>query len=430
MQKIYNTVIRTAHKLIGCVGIKDESTKNRLLSPKLKLFVDGQKTVFERLQNSILLAKGNKRVIWVHAASLGEYGIARPIIKKLRKDYDCIVVLTFFSSTGIEALKTKTADSTGSDIISYLPLDTPDNVSHFLDIVNPSKAIFIKSEIWPNYLSELRRRAIPTYLTSALINEKSSYTKWYGGLFRKALMTFSYIYTQDAKSVNILESLGYHNAINMGDTLYDNAVDISRMAYSNRIIENFCRTSPEGVFIAGSIDMKKDLEMVSYVANIHKDRKFIFVPHEISDDILNTISQSLKMGSVRYSDCTENTDFQGVQTLIIDYVGELSRIYRYGRLAYVGGGFTPLLHSVIEPSVYGLPVSFGPCIHRKSAPQMMMDHGVGEIVRNGKELDAWFTKHKDNIKLLDTIKEKALELAMSSVGSTERIVKSIMEKEG
>ena len=177
--------------------------------------------------------------------------------------------------------------------------------------------------------------------------------------------------------------------------LFNNAVSTALSSYGNATIERFCHEAGD-VFIAGSISDKKDLDIMAHLANCNKDTKFIFVPHEISEDGLNNIRFNLEGYSILYSECTPETDFSRYQTLIIDFIGSLAKIYRYGKWAYVGGGFTKYLHSVVEPAAYGIPVAYGPCVKRQPIARIMKEHGIGTVIRNKHELNNWFLSLKTN----------------------------------
>ncbi|MBQ0074705.1 MAG: 3-deoxy-D-manno-octulosonic acid transferase [Prevotella sp.] len=424
MRCIYNILLNIFTDIICWLSRNHDSWLYKRMGRKIRLFIDGQGTTLQEIYDCSLC--NGLPTYWFHASSLGEYGIARPVILEMRKQQECNILLTFFSSTGIEALKDKGVERTGVDYVAYLPLDCKKNVKAFLDKVQPTKAIFIKSEYWLNYLDELQLRHIPTYLVSAYIKPSSVFFKWYGKIYREALQVYQNIFTQDTESQKLLEELGIMNSTVMGDPLYDNAIVNGNTPYKNEVIERFVATASEGVFIAGSIDTKHDLELTAALINNHPEHKFIIVPHEVDKTHVTKVMFALKEKNILHSECTEETDYSDIQTLIIDYVGDLAKIYRYGKLTYVGGGFTPLLHSVIEPSVYGLPVAFGPKINRKAAPQLMIKHGIGTMVTSAKELDKWFCFLFNNDIALERIRKEAKQFVIASSGKTEGVVKSIL----
>ncbi|MCM1075745.1 MAG: 3-deoxy-D-manno-octulosonic acid transferase [Bacteroides sp.] len=386
-------------------------------------FARGQKCVIDETISAASALDRTRPTVWIHAASLGEFGIARPIIRKLRDKCSCNIVVTFFSPTGYEALKGK-AD-TGIDAVLYLPFDTNSNVKKFLDNIRPDCAVFMVSEYWHNYLNELHRRAVPTYLVSAVIRPDSSFFKWYGKIYRRSIGCFDEIFTFDNNSRRLLDKIGIKNVTVNGDPLFDNVNIVARTPWEDKIIENFA--AGEHVFIAGSLHDDEDLELVTSLANRHRDTRFIIVPHEINSSILTHIKEKLDGKSILYSECDASTDFGDMQVLVIDFVGALAYIYRYGTLAYVGGGFTKLLHSVIEPAVYGMPVAFGPNVNRKAVTRRMIELGIGRVTDTPIALDNWFSDYKDNPERLAEVSGIASTFVKDNVGATDRVVHQIME---
>ena len=420
MQSLYNAAMRIVEK---CARLVWWPPVGNHLSHEGKAYqlIAGQRNILQHIRQE--MADDKKEVYWVHAASLGEYGVARPILKKLQGENRCIV-LTFFSPTGYQALHDR--KDTGADHIFYLPWDTRQNASEFLDIMKPKRAVFIISEYWMNYLHQLGKRNIPTFVASALIPHDTYLKKWHAKSIRKSLKAITTFMVLNQESKDTLAEMGFHNSIIMGDPLFDNALSIAQSPYQNAIIERFCETASDGIFIAGSISDRNDLQLAAHIANIHPDVKCIFVPHEINSQTIQAIKESVQQPSVCYSEVTADTDFVTTQVLIIDYVGDLSRIYRYGRWAYVGGGFTPLLHSVIEPVVYGIPVAFGPRTHRKTTPLQMEALGIGKSVATAEELEQWFAALKNDENLQASISKKAKDYALSHAGATEAIVNTII----
>lgn len=414
--KIYNLFLRFAYWLCTMVAPHLGHTHG-----KLAKFIAGQATVLSLAEDGERAAGDSRPVIWVHCSSLGEFGIARPIIKQLKATGKYRIIVTFFSSTGIDALRYHHNDV---DAIYYLPLDTPANVGRFMATIRPSKAVFIKSEYWLNYLYWLREHNVPTYLISALITKKAPFFKHvYGYLYRKALETYTQILVLDDESRLRLAEIGFDRVTVTGDPLFDNVITLAHTPYTNAVIEKFAKDAK--VFVAGSIHDKKDAKLVVSLANRHPDVRFIIVPHEISVDNIESITRHLKGQTLRYSECTPATQMDGVQNLIIDFLGGLAYIYRFGKWAYVGGGFTPYIHSIVEPTAYGLPVSFGPRVERKITPLQLVALGSAAIVRTPTELDDWFSELKDNKEKLSDIRRLNLSYMTRNEGATKKIVSAI-----
>ncbi len=420
----YNILMRVARRFILTASAFASEGK----SAKFLRFSRGQRGALSQVVEGVTDLDRSRPTIWIHAASLGEFGIARPIIESLKKKCACNIVLTFFSPTGYEAVSVRQGIV---DKVFYLPLDTHANAEVFLDAVRPDCAVFIVSEFWHNYLDLLRKRDIPTFLLSAIIRDDSPFFKWWGGLYRDSLKTFKRIFTLDEHSVTNLHKLGVDNVTVNGDPLFDNVVCVAGTEWSDPVIEKFL--AGRKAFLAGSIHRDKDLDITTSLCNRYPAIPFIFVPHEITPDILDDLKKKIDGKVLLYSECTPDTDFKDVKALVIDFVGALAYIYRYAGWSYVGGGFTDrLLHSVIEPAVYGVPVAFGPNIHRKVTPREMEKLGVGKIVRNEAELAAWFESLRTDAARLAYLSKAAAKYVRRNTGSTDRvtdiIIKELWEK--
>lgn len=328
MHQLYNISLILIQYVIRMIAIM-----RPLFSRECKImkFAGGQSRLLAIIREE--MAKDHKgERIWIHAASLGEYGVARPIIRQIKQEKSCSIVLTFFSPTGYEAVCKCHSEI---DHVFYLPFDTPGNARTFLDIVCPEKAVFMISEYWINYLTELRKRKIETFLVSAIINRSSSFFRWYGGMFRDVLTAYTHFMVLNEKSKTNMKQLGMENVTVTGDPLFDNVTAVSQTLYSNPIVERFAAQGP--LFIAGSISDCNDVRLVCGLANKYRNTHFLIVPHEICEENLNELKYNLEGKSLFYSECDEDTSFDDTQVLIIDFLGTLAYLYRYGRWAYVGG---------------------------------------------------------------------------------------------
>ncbi len=386
-------------------------------------FARGQRKAIAEAGESLSHLDRKKPTIWIHAASLGEFGIARPIIRLLKNGCDCNIVVTFFSPTGYEALSIKNCEDV--DCVLYLPFDTNVNVKRFIDMLKPDCAVFMVSEYWHSYLFQLHKRGIPTYLVSSVIRPDSPFFKWYGDLYRKSISYFKEIFVLNEDSREQLGKLGIKNVTVNGDPLFDNVILVANTPWEDKVIKNFAQGHQ--IFIAGSVHDDEDLKMVTALANRHPDTKFIIVPHEIKASTLRHLEDGIKGKLKFYTQCDLETDFSNTQVFVIDFVGALAYIYRYATWAYIGGGFTKLLHSVIEPAVYGLPVAFGPNVKRKVVTQQMIKLGIGRITATIDELDSWFTNLKDNPSRLKEIANLSAAYVSKNAGATRRVVNQIKE---
>ena len=322
-----------------------------LFSPKIRLFVDGRKTVFTTLQEKI---KSGDKTIWFHAASLGEYEQGLPVMEKVRALHPGHkIVVTFFSPSGYEVRK----NATTADVIVYLPMDTIANAKKFVQMVNPQMVFFIKYEFWPNYLNELKKTGVPVYLISGLFRESQMFFKWYGGFYRNALKTFQHFFVQYESSKTLLQKIGFANVTISGDTRYDRVSEILERDNNLPFVEEFKNDKVTVVF--GS-SWPKDEALFADFINTSADTKFIIAPHTIGADHIADIKNSLTKKVVLFSE-KEGKNLAEYDVLIINTIGILTKIYSYADVAYVGGGFgTAGLHNILEPAAFGVPIIIGP----------------------------------------------------------------------
>jgi 3-deoxy-D-manno-octulosonic-acid transferase len=338
---------------------------------KAKQFVVGRKDIFAQLKNPF--ANPNDRVVWVHCASLGEFEQGRPIMEALKEKYPSTkILLTFFSPSGYEIRK----NYAGADAVFYLPWDTPSNAKQFVEIVKPALAIFVKYEFWYNYSSQLKEKSIPLISISCILRPDQIFFKSYGSLFRKILKNFNYFFVQNAETQELLKSLGMASTV-AGDTRFDRVMQIVQSSEEIGIAKKF--KNDQKLLVAGSC-WPEDMEVLIPFINENKDRmKFIIAPHEIAEGFISSIEKSLVVKSIRYSNATEIASDYSV--LIIDNIGMLSRLYRYGEFAYIGGAFGAGLHNILEAACYGVPIFFGNKNYKKyqEATDLIMRGGAFEV---------------------------------------------------
>jgi 3-deoxy-D-manno-octulosonic-acid transferase len=322
-----------------------------MFSPKMKLFTEGRKTVFETLCGKLSAAD---RTIWFHAASLGEYEQGLPVMEKLRKQYpEHKFVLTFFSPSGYEIRKNTKA----ADVVVYLPLDTKANAKRFVQIVKPEMTFFIKYEFWPNYLNELRKLGSTTYLISGIFRKDQAFFKWYGGFYREALQTFEHFFVQNENSKTLLQQIGFTNVTISGDTRFDRVSEVLERDNNLPFIEEFIDSKTTIVY--GS-SWPKDEAMFTDFINSSEGIKHIIAPHTIGPDHITDIKNSISKKTVLFSE-KEGKNLADYDVFIIDTIGILGKIYSYADVAYVGGGFgTSGLHNILEPAAFSVPIVIGP----------------------------------------------------------------------
>lgn len=387
MNLLYNVSIR-----IMSGGVRVAALK----SQKLNDMIEGQRQTLTQLRKSLNSAKGYD--IWFHAASLGEFEQARPLIEGYRKNHpDRKILLTFFSPSGYHVRRNYPL----VDCVTYLPFDTPGNVKEFLDTANPGTAVFIKYEFWGNYLSQLHRLGIPTYLVSAIFRPGQSFFKPWGGMFRKMLRNYTRIFVQDEASRQLLEQINVCNLSVTGDTRFDRVHEIMTNAQSIPVIDKWLESHKGLKIVVGS---SWDADEKCYIKwlNDHPETKAIIAPHEFDDQRLSKITLSLQGKTCLWSQLKADggsvTDQSAMlssdtQVLIIDCFGLLSTLYRYGDAAIIGGGFGAGIHNINEAAVYGIPVAFGPNHKKFKEATDLISKGGAQTYSNSAQLhqilDSW-----------------------------------------
>lgn len=384
-------------------------------SRKPRKMMKGHWVVYDLLRQQV---DKKARYIWFHAASLGEFEQGRPLIEEIRAKYpEYKILLTFFSPSGYEVRK----DYRGADIVCYLPFDKPRNVRKFISIVNPCMAFFIKYEFWKNFLDELNRRHIPVYSVSSIFRRDQIFFKWYGGTYRDVLKDFDYLFVQNEASKRFLAKIGITKVSVVGDTRFDRVMQIREEAKQLPLIEKFKGNS--FVFVAGS-SWEPDEELFLEYFNSHPNMKLIIAPHVIDENHLVQIISKLKRPYVRYSRA-EIDNIDKADCLIIDCFGLLSSIYRYGDVAYIGGGFGVGIHNTLEAAVYGVPVIFGPKYHKFMEATQLIEAKGAFSIKTYDELSTLLNKFTEDENYLREIGTNAGYYVSSNAGATERIMKKI-----
>jgi len=366
---LYNLVVSIAGFFLKIVAI---------FSPKIKLFVNGRKNVFSILEDKI---KPTDKTIWFHSASLGEYEQGLPVIEKIKEKYPSHkIIVTFFSPSGYEVRKNNTV----ADVTIYLPLDTKSNAKRFLKLAHPELAFFIKYEFWLNYLKELENSKTPTYLISGIFRDSQMFFKWYGGFYRNALKAFTYFFVQNEESKEKIEAIGFHNVIVSGDTRFDRVNAILERDNTLDFIENFKNNTP--TIVIGSSWPKDEALLAEYINEAPSTVKFIIAPHNIKADQISSLKSQITKSTVLFSE-KQGLDLSNYQVFIIDTVGLLTKIYSYGTIAYVGGGFgNPGIHNILEPATFGLPIVIGPNYSNFAEAVQLVDIGGCIVISNIDEL--------------------------------------------
>lgn len=374
--------------------------------------LSGHREIFSALKEKL---NPDTEYVWFHASSLGEFEQGRPMIEKMRAEHpEFRVVLTFFSPSGYLPAK----NYQQADIVCYLPFDTRHNVVRFLDMVRPKMAFFIKYEFWLNYLLELKRRSIPAYSVSSIFRKEQAFFRTWGGRYRLALHCFSHLFVQNAASKALLKSVGVENVSVVGDTRFDRVAKILEQARQLPLVDAFVEGDRK-VFVVGS-SWGNDEAVYMPFFNAHKEWKLIIASHEVKEERISSIVSQYEGSCVRYSTATIE-EVRKADCLIVDCYGLLSSIYRYGSMAFVGGGFGAGIHNVLEAAVYGIPVFFGPNNRKFQEAQQLKACGGGlEVIATcdfAEKMEAFAADEA----LLEYAGKAAGDLVATNAGATARI---------
>ena len=319
---------------------------------KIRKGVNGRKRTFTFLQSHI---KPEDKTIWFHCASLGEYEQGLPVFEEIKKLYPIHkIILTFFSPSGYEIRKS----SPIADVVTYLPLDTKYNAKRFLKIVKPELVIFVKYEIWPNYLNIIKKQGIRTLLISALFRSNQVFFKSYGKWIQKTMTAFEHIFVQNENSKQLLNSFGFNNVTLSGDTRFDRVSNQLNIDNTLDFIEDF--KGDNICIVAGSTWPEGEKVLSNYInSTTYSTLKYIIAPHNIKPKQIESLKKTISKKVVLFSE-KENYNLIDFDVLIIDTIGLLSKIYSYAEIAYVGGAIGKTgLHNTLEPATFGVPIIIG-----------------------------------------------------------------------
>ena len=405
---IYNLII-----YLYLLGVAVYSRFNE----KVRKMWRGERDAFRVLREQV---DPSAQYVWFHAASLGEFEQGRPLMEQLRRDHpEYKILLTFFSPSGYEVRK----NYEGADIICYLPLDTITNARRFLRTIRPVMAFFIKYEFWYNYMHILKHRGVPVYSVSSIFRPDQVFFKWYGRQYGRVLHCFTHFFVQNEISKELLAKIGITDVSVVGDTRFDRVLQIKEAAKQLPIVEEFVSNNEVGVFVAGS-SWPPDEEIFIKYFNQHPEWKLIIAPHVIGEDHLRQIEKLLEGRNVlRYTSAAEKM-VNDYDVLIINCFGLLSSIYRYGDVAYVGGGFGVGIHNLLEAAVWDVPVFFGPNNQKFQEAQGLKKSGGFEI-SNYEDFARQMDRFAADAEELRAQGKKAGSFVESLSGATAKVLASI-----
>jgi len=407
MRILYITGIRIFSLLLFIASFFNE---------KARLLRNGRKKIWQQVAEM----KQQGPFVWVHCSSLGEFEQGRPVIEAIKKEHPGKrVLLTFFSPSGYEIRKNYEM----ADQVVYLPADTPKNARRFVDLVNPESALFIKYEFWPCFFETLQQRNIPVYSISSIFRKNQIFFRWYGRWFRKTLKAVNKFYVQDNESGRLLKEAGINNFSVAGDTRFDRVTAIVKASTDVPIAASFSEGAPF-IIVAGSTWPPDEDILIRYINSAPGDVKLIIAPHEVHQSHIEQIEQRLKVPYIKYS-ATDDKIADDAKVLIVNTIGLLSAIYRYGQVAYIGGGFGKGIHNTLEAATYGIPVVFGPRYQKFKEARDLINRGGGFSIRNYETFFTMMEKLHNDPECLKQTGNASAAYVKSMCGATEVIMKEV-----
>ncbi|HEX4956843.1 MAG TPA: glycosyltransferase N-terminal domain-containing protein [Lacibacter sp.] len=387
---------------------------------KARLWVDGRKNWQQKLRQQLNVQPGDKAV-WIHCASLGEFEQGRPVMENLKKEYPHLkIVLTFFSPSGYEIRK----NYNGADVVLYLPPDSKRNAGEFLNLVQPCLAIFVKYEFWHFYLAELKKRKIETILISGIFRSRQPFFQWWGGFYKNMLFKFSHLFVQNETSAVLLTSINMSNNVTVcGDTRFDRVLEMAEQWQPVSSIDAFIQLDKK-ILVAGST-WKEDEELIAQWLQQNKnDWQLIIAPHEIDNTHIEQLQQ-LFNNSILFSELQIQHPLHAMHPcLIINSIGQLSKVYKYADVCYVGGGFNKSgHHNILEAAVYAKAVITGPNFQKFNESMELKNTGGSFTVNSKNDLDELMQQLN-----LEEAGQKAGAYVQKNAGATAAIMNYIQEK--
>jgi len=379
---------------------------NSLFNEKTKKIVLGRKKTKDYIKNNI----EDQKVIWIHVASVGEFEQAKPIIDSLKIKYENKILVSYFSSSTESAV----SNYKNVDFHFYMLSDKEDQMKLLFDLLNPKILIIIKYEFWRNLILQAKLNSVPIVSVSSVFRKNQVY--FYPiKFFKNILKNISLFLVQDENSMELLKKIKIKEIKVIGDSRYDRVLNIFKKSKEIDGIEEF--TNKKNTIVIGSA-WKSDIEKIkNEIIRDLTDTKYIIAPHNINSDEIEYLENTFINDTIKFSELPQKNVRKRI--LIIDNIGMLSSIYKYGKIAFIGGGFRGALHNTLEAVVWNLPVIYGN--HKNNRKFIEVDiiekKGIGFPIKNGNE----FKLIKNRILKNRDIGKGGNEFIIKNSGATEKI---------
>ena len=421
MKKLWQIIYNTFFIPLLYLTIKFISFFNQ----KIRKGIRGRKRIFEELILNRISLNQSKKIIWFHSSSLGEFEQAKPIIEKLKKETDTIIVVSFFSPSGYENSKKYPY----ADIITYLPFDSQRQAKRFVEVISPNLAVFMRYDIWPNHIWTLKKKNIPCLLVDATMKKNSPRKLPIVRSFHKYLFEdFTKILTVSEEDVRGFASFKCKNVEikKVGDTRFDRVYNRSLASKESKIISPDVLKGSK-VLVAGSTwSQDEEILIPAFLKLLKFDENalMIIAPHEPTLLNLEKLEHEFS-GEASFIRLSHINNYANQRIIIVDSIGILSILYNYADVAFIGGSFKMNVHNVLEAAVYGVPVIFGPKIENSQEAKILAEIGGGILVKDKRELYRTLRKILSDEKFRIETGKKSFDYVEEHRGATDRIIKEI-----
>lgn len=396
-----------------------------LFNDKVKRGIEERKIERESLSGKVSKLDRNKKRIWFHSSSLGEFEQAKPIIEKLKNEADVNIIVTFFSPSGYE----NSIKYSFADIVTYIPIDTKQRCKRFVETIKPDTVVFMRYDIWPNMIFELNENKVPILLVDATMRRGSPRkigvsSKFHSYLYDKinGILTVS-----DEDKKNFLDfKIPEDKLTVVGDTRFDRVHQKSIAAKDRKLFKEGFFKDKKVIVLGSSWPGDEEVILQPILKMMRKTENLILIiaPHEPTIQHLEKLEQQInpEQSTIRFSYLN---NYKDQRVILIDSIGILLSLYYYADIAYVGGGFKQGIHNVLEPAVYGIPVLFGPKFRNSQEAFSIIEEGSARVIHDRKEAFKIIKKLIDDDEYRSKLGAISAEYVRKNTGATDKIVDRI-----
>jgi 3-deoxy-D-manno-octulosonic-acid transferase len=351
----------------------------------------GLRERFGHVSPDVVSALHGRRPLWLHAVSVGEVIAAVPLVNALRQRFPHLPILI---STVTETGQATAREKMAAAACLYFPLDYPWVVHQVIARLQPRLFLMVETEIWPNFLRELVRQAIPAMLVNGRISPRSfrgyRHLRPFMRRVLPAISSFTMQTNLDAERIIAIGAAPSRVHIT-GNIKYDLALEALTSADEHALRADL-GIGEAPVFMAGSTHRgEEDIVIAAYRqvrAQVPALRLLLAPRHLDRLDEVEALLREHQLTVYRRSHGYLSSQSGAAPVLLLDTIGELAKLYAVGTVVFVGGSFAPIGgHNVLEPAAHRKAILFGPHMHNfHQIAEALLEAGGALQVHNPKAL--------------------------------------------